>query len=72
MRDSFVEHGSCPLEGRLPYKSLKNHRNLMKLNKIYFGICIALGAILGIITKNIPIWMCLGITLGLVLGREKK
>jgi hypothetical protein len=43
----------------------------MKLNKIYFGICIAVGTILGIVTKNIPIWMCLGIALGLVLGRKK-
>jgi hypothetical protein len=43
----------------------------MKLNKIYFGICIAVGTILGIATKNIPLWMCLGIALGLVLGRKK-
>jgi hypothetical protein len=43
----------------------------MQLNKPIFAVCIAIGCAIGIVTKNIGVWLPIGVALGIALGRKK-
>ena len=43
----------------------------MKLNKPIFAVFIAIFCAIGIATKNIGVWLPIGVALGIVLGRKK-
>jgi hypothetical protein len=43
----------------------------MKYNRGIFALCIAVGAALGVTTKNIGLWLPIGVALGVILGRKK-
>jgi hypothetical protein len=44
----------------------------MQLNKPIFAVFIALGCAIGVATKNIGVWLPIGVALGIALGRKKK
>ncbi len=43
----------------------------MRLNKKYLALGIILGCAVGVATKNIGVWLPVGIALGIALGRKK-
>ena len=49
----------------------KNNDNKNKEN-YYFPLCMGIGLILGVICKQIPIGLCLGVGIGLTLDGNKK
>jgi hypothetical protein len=43
----------------------------MQLDKPIFAVCIAIGCAIGIITKNIGVWLPVGVAIGIALSRKK-
>ena len=47
-------------------------RNSMDNKNHYFPVFLMLGTCLGLLFDNLPLFMCIGLALGLVLGKNQK
>jgi hypothetical protein len=43
----------------------------MQINKPLFAVFIAIGCAIGVATKNVGVWLPIGVALGIALGRKK-